>query len=293
VPQGLGQTPARKFSEPDPEFLTIGRDWHWDRDEATRDFFLMLTQRKTGDEKKDRQQVLVLQGKQAGLDSLTDRFEEMCKQINTTRPVLYARINLGPLYSDYYSLAYDIADMLLRFAKRSNLTEQEKTLDDTYKYVVQMQENPLNQRPSPFQFARSLTENYLTKVCSNSILVLLLQGFDRLCDADTKQWLMRTWISGQVRHVQGLVVLLTAEAGLDDLKGQEFVSHHDLPPLNKETLKEWATRSQSYGFGWFTDEEAKIAHEICDGNPEKFRKLLDYTNRLLRVGKDESLVPEQ
>ena len=97
---------------------------------------------------------------------------------------------------------------------------------------------------------------------------------------------MKTWLNGQVWHVEGLVVLLTAEAGLDDLKGQEFVSHHDLPPLNKETLKEWATRSQLYGFDWFTDEDAKNAHEICDGNPEKFRKLLNYTNRLLKVGKD-------
>jgi len=82
---------------------------------------------------------------------------------------------------------------------------------------------------------------------------------------------------------EGLIVLLTGETGLEDLNGQQFVSHHDLRPLTEEKLKEWATQSQSYGFDWFTDQEAKIAHEICNGNPEKFKKLLDYTNRLLRV----------
>jgi hypothetical protein len=286
VSQGLVPTPVRKFAEPSRELITIGRDRHWDRDEATRDFLLMLTREKTGDEKKDKQQVLVLQGKEAGLDSLVDRFEEMCKRITTTsRPVLYARINLGPLYSDYYSLALAIVDGLSRFAKQHSLDEQQTILAEAYDYVAQVQFKSGVEIPSPVQFAKWLTEKYLARVASNCTLVLLLQGFDMLRDPATSQWLMKTWLTGHAWHVEGMVVLLTGETGLDDIKGQQFVSHHDLPPLNKETLKEWATQSQLYGFEWFTDEEAKIAHEICNGNPEKFRKLLDYTTRLLRVGK--------
>jgi len=279
------QPPPRKLVEPSQEFLKIGRDKHWDREEAANDFLRLITQEKTGNEKEDNQHVLVLQGREAGLDSLVDRFEEMCQKVTTKRPVLYTRVSLGSLYSDnYYSLALAIVGGLSRLANQKTLTDQETILVEAYKYIEEIEEKTGIQSQSADQFAKNLTEKYLARVASNCTVVLLLQGFDNMLrDSSTSKWLMEKWLTRHAWFVEGMVVLLTGEKGLNDLKGQQFVSHHDLPPLNKEKLREWATQSQDYGFNWFTDEEAKIAHEICNGNPEKFRKLLDYTNRLLKV----------
>lgn len=280
------QPPTRKFVEVSQEFMKIGRDKHWDRDEAASDFLLMLTQQKTGNEKKDKQHVLVLQGKEAGLDSLVERFEEMCEKATTRQPVLHAKINLRS-YSDYYNLSLDIVERLARRANQKSLPEEEALLHEAYGYITDtLSKAPL---PTPDGFAKTLTEKYLATACSKCTVVLLLQNFDMLAKRDeskpgsTSDWLRRTWLR-HAMYLNGLVILITGETGLDDLEGEEFVSHHNLPPLHVEKLREWANQSQEYGFDWFADYEAQMAHTICNGNPEKFKKLLEYTGRVLSVG---------
>ena len=260
------QPPLKEQVKPANDDLIIGRDRHWDREEATADFLRMINTDGNGEGTRNREHVLVLQGVEAGLDSLVDRFEEMCEKVTTIRPLLYARINLGPIFIDYFDLVLQIVDKLRRCAKQKTLNDEWTKLGKAYDFVEETQSKSGFQAPSPQQFARHFTEEHLASLTSTCTVVLLLQGFDLLWNKSTDEWLStskwlkNTWLVQHASDEDGLVILLTGEKGLEDLRGQQFVSHHDLPPLNKEKLKEWATQSQHYGFSWFTDEEARIAY---------------------------------
>jgi hypothetical protein len=248
----------------------------------------MIRRRDTGGE-KDKRHFLVLQGREAGLDSLAEKLELMCNEIATNRSLLLSRIHLGPVHRDYYTLAYDIVKELRRFAQSKDLSDQVERLKAAEDFINKDEEKTGPEKLSDEQFARDLTETHLANVASGCIVVLFLQGFDRLRDSDgeelpTKKWLLYTWLKKHVRDVDAIVVVLTAEAGLKDLEFEPYVVYHDLLTLNQDTLKKWAIESKEYGFKWFTGEHAKMACEICNGNPEKFRKLLDYTRSVLEVG---------
>src|SRR5262245_12189871 len=66
--------------------LLIGRDMHWDRELVTESFLGMVQRQK-----KHPWRVVALQGREAGLDSLVDRFEKMCREAKRRPPLLYAR----------------------------------------------------------------------------------------------------------------------------------------------------------------------------------------------------------
>src|SRR5262249_46355784 len=154
-------------------------------------------------------------------NSLLDRFEEMCKGAKTPRPVLYGRVMLGQAVGAPPSLALRIINTLLTLAARaeqelvrSRAAELRLAWDEIEKSSLS---GTRRQALSDHQLARKLTE-YLQQVVRDCTVVLILEGFDQLRDDPSSKWLRDVWLNAYASVVRGLVIVITSETGLDELK---------------------------------------------------------------------------
>ncbi len=261
----------KKFVTVDPDLL-IARELHWDRNSVATTFLGMMKRQN-----KYPYQVMGLQdSRDADLDSLIDRFEEMCQRVEKPKPLLYAKILLSPALAAPPWVALEVLDNLRKAAIRSEqeivnsqAAKFERALDD----IDQSFRGASSQTLSELQIARKLND-CLEDVARHSTVVLLLQRFHKLRDPSSR-WLRDVWVISHACKVAGLVTVIAGETGLQNLKGLEPKGIYfpgQLPSMTWEDFLSWAR--EGFGFDWFTEELAQNMHEECEGNPREFARFL-------------------
>lgn len=280
---------SREPDEEDKEVF-IGRELHWDRILVARKFLNMI---KKHEEPPHR--VLGIQAPlKEDLDSLVERFVEICKSITLPKPLLYAKIQLRDAFSANWQLARNILDTLRMNAKQSNLETVKRQMErlTNARNNIEKLVADSNKPPTDSDLCDILTD-CLEEVTQECIVVLLLPGFEKLRDSKGEylksgQWLRDMWIPDRACHVKGLVTLITSESGLDQLAKMQsseiFCYHPDgtpLPSMKPKDFEEWAR--VGFGFQDITYEMAEALYDKCDGSPAQFVKFLDIFTSINRL----------
>jgi hypothetical protein len=261
----------KKYATQDPDVL-IARELHWDRNSVATTFLGMMKRQQ-----KYPYQVMGLQdSRDADLDSLIDRFGEMCQKVERPKPLLHAKILLSPALAAPQWVAVEVLDNLRKAATNSEqeivnsqAAKFERALDD----IDQSFRGDSSQTLSDLQIARKLN-GCLEDVARHFTVVLLLQGFHKLRDPSSR-WLRDVWVTSHACNVAGLVTVIAGETGLQNLKGLERKGIYfpgQLPSMTWEDFFSWAR--EGFGFDWFTEEIAQNMHEQCEGNPREFARFL-------------------
>jgi hypothetical protein len=272
-PEPLAIPPQpKKYVTQDPDVL-IARELHWDRNSVATTFLGMMKRQE-----KYPYQVMGLQdSRDADLDSLIDRFEEVCQRVQKPKPLLYAKILLSPALATPTRVAVEVLDNLRTAARKSAeeiVKGQVAKFDLALEDVDRSSSGTAVQSLSEHQLARRL-KDCLEDVTQHSTVVLLLPRFHELRDPSSA-WLRDTWLVSHACQVTGLVTVIAAEKGLQSLRGMEKKGIYfpdQLPAMTWEDFFFWA--QEGFGFKWFTEEIAQNMHEKCKGNPREFALYLE------------------
>ena len=268
APQPTPAIPPRpdKYVPSDPDLL-IARKLHWNRNSVATTFLGMIKGLN-----KYPYQVMGLQGsKDADLDSLIDRFEEMCQKAEKPKPLLYAKILLSPALPTPRRVALEVLEYLSKAALNSG---QAIVVKQAAKFQRALDDIDQSSPPTDLQLARKLND-CLEDVVQDSTVVLLLQRFHELRDPSSS-WLRDVWVISHAWKVAGLVMVIAGETGLENLSGQEQKGIYfpsQLPSMTREDFFSWAR--EGFGFDWYTLEMAQEAHDTYEGNPREFARLLN------------------
>ena len=264
----------KKYATPDPDVL-IARELHWDRNSVATTFLGMMKRQE-----KYPYQVMGLEAsKDADLDSLIDRFEEVCHQVQKPKPLLYAKILLSPALATAPRVAVEVLDNLRTAARKSSeeiVKGQVARFDLALDEIDRSSSGSAAQILSEHQLARRL-KDCLDDVTQHSTVVLLLPRFHELRD-QSSAWLRDTWLVSHACQIDGLVTVIAGERGLKSLRdlGQKGIYFPDqLPSMTWEDFFSWA--QEGFGFDWFTERMAQDLHDECRGNPRKFAEFLKLT----------------
>ena len=266
----------------DEEEVFIGRELHWDRISVARMFLNMI--------KKPEEQPLRVLGIQAplkeGLDSLVNRFEKVCKSMVLQKPLLYAKIQFHEALNANWLLARNILSTLRENARRSDQDTVRRQMERLTRArdTIETRTNESNKRLTDSELCDILTD-CLDEVARECTVVLLLPGFEKLRDSkgelQSSQWLRDMWIPERACNVKGLVILITAESGLDQLaniQSSEIYCFHpagnSLPSMKPEDFEEWAR--VGFGIKKYTAEMAKRHYDMCHGSPKEFLRFLEF-----------------
>jgi hypothetical protein len=174
---------------------------------------------------------------------------------------------------DYKSLSKKLLTDLSEFAAQSEdetIHSQHSLLNDALLDIDRSSNDP-RADSSPLQIAKKLT-GCLQRVVSQCTVVIFLSSFDRLESESVKEWLITEWIMTQVcrstelsrasQFLQGLVIVITGEGGLNSLRGNKTNGIFYLdkePDLSVEELLTWARKD--YNLDWFSYALAEKLHE--------------------------------
>lgn len=263
-----------KYVPSDPDLL-IARQLHWNRNSVATTFLGMI--KGLG---KYPYQVMGLQdSRDADLDSLIDRFEEMCQKAEKPKPLLYAKILLSPALPTPSWVALEVLEYLRKSALNS---DQAIVASQAAKFERASDDIDRSSASSPIsdlQLVRKLND-CLEDVARHSTVVLLLQRFHELRDPSSG-WLRDVWVVSHAWKVAGLVTVIAGETGLGNLSGQEqkgIYFPNQLPSMTWEDFFSWAR--EGFGFNWYTEEMAQKAHDTYEGNPREFARFLKLTKMM-------------
>jgi len=275
----------KEYAVTDPDLL-IAKHLHWDREEPAKNFLGMIKRKK-----EYPYEFLILQApKQADLDSLVKRFYAMCEGLKskTTPPLLYARIKLAKGFAAPESLArkilHDLADCAARY-EGEQVRRQAERLQRAQDGIESGIAGDRLSQLTPSQLTRALTQCH-QEMARECTVVLLLSDFEEVLNDRSGTWL-KDWILSEAgpnaNSDCGLVMVVTGERGLDDLRDREEDGIKCFAPLSNMTWQDylqWAR--EGYHFGWFDERLAQGLHDKMD--TQSFANWLRNTDTAINLG---------
>jgi hypothetical protein len=260
----------------DPD-IHIAQELHWDRESLVRTFIDMI--RKAEVEKEKDWRVLAIQGSEdAHVRALVTRFEEICKQVTTSLPLLVARVSLEQ--DSPHRLAHAILSDLYMTADRSKQPVICNLAEPLLETCAKIEHGLPGRRMtgvlpmSEAQVARELTK-CLEPITQDCTVVLLLEDFEKIED-ETGRWLRDQWLVSSARDELGVVIVITGESGLGKLVNfahYGILCHERLPIIKWEDFRDWARRGYHLSEQDVPDETLR---KMYDDLKESTKDLVKY-----------------
>ncbi|MDX6501471.1 MAG: hypothetical protein QOG23_4731 [Blastocatellia bacterium] len=259
----------QKYVPSDPDLL-IARELHWNRISVATTFLGMIK----GANKYPYGVMGLQDSRDADLDSLIDRFEEMCQKAQKPKPLLHAKI----LLSAALPMPSHVALEVLEYLRKAAINSEEAIVNKQAAKLARA----LDDIDQSFRGSSSLTPRQLAiklndcleDVARDSTVVLLLQRFHELSD-ESRGWLRDAWVVAHACKVKGLVTVISGETGLEALTGQEpkgIFFLNQLPSMTWEDFLSWAR--EGFGFDRYNEDLAQKMHYECKGYPREFLRFL-------------------
>jgi hypothetical protein len=281
-PQFPSKEPVIKEHTDEEADVLIGRELHWDRISVARMFLNMI---KRQDERPLR--VLGIQAPlKEDLDSLVNRFEEMCKNLALRMPLLYGKVPLREALGADWRLATAILNALRENARHSPqpvVMSQVERLTQARVAIERRWDTSDSKSLTGSELCDILTD-CLEGIARECSVALFLPRFEQLRDSkgedlQSGKWLRDLWLPEHACNVKKMAILITGDRGLDQLakiNNEEIFCYHPdiapLPSMKPKDFEEWAR--DGFGFKEFTYQTAEQLYDACHGSPREFAKFL-------------------